>query len=53
MYLYISLGGESSIFENDDTTELSFEDNLKKLRQKNLNRIIIAHININSVRNKI
>ena len=46
------MGGESSIFENDDTTELSFEDNLKKLRQKNLNRIIIAHININSVRNK-
>ena len=48
----ISWGGESYIFENDDTTELSFEDNLKKLRQKNLNRIIIAHININSVRNK-
>ena len=33
--------------------EDSFKDTLKKLRVKNLNRVIISHININSHRNKI
>ena len=32
--------------------EDSFKDTLKKLRVKNLNRVIISQININSLRNK-
>ena len=34
---------------NDDTSDL---DILKNLRCKNLNRILIGHLNINSLRNK-
>ena len=33
--------------------EDNFKDTLKKLRIKNLNRVIISQININSIRNKI
>ena len=33
--------------------EDNFKDTLKKLRTKNLNRVIISQININSIRNKI
>ena len=33
--------------------EENFKDTLKKLRIKNLNRVIISQININSIRNKI
>ena len=33
--------------------EDNFKDTLKKLRIKNLNRVIISEININSIRNKI
>ena len=31
----------------------NFKDTLKKLKIKNLNRVIISQININSIRNKI
>ena len=33
--------------------KITFKDALKKLRIKNLNRVIISQININSIRNKI
>ena len=33
--------------------EYIFKDTLKKLRKKNLNRVIISQININSIKNKI
>ena len=35
---------------DDDTSDL---DILKDLRCKNLNRILIGHLNINSLRNKL
>ena len=34
------------------SVENNFKDTLKKLRRNNLNRVIISHININSIRNK-
>ena len=37
--------------KNNDLSMSSFE-NLKELRNKNVNRLIIGHININSIRNK-
>ena len=35
------------------SVEDSFKDTLKKLRIKNINRVIISQININSIKNKI
>ena len=35
------------------TVEDNFKDTLKKLRIKNLNRVIISQLNINSIKNKI
>ena len=35
------------------SVEDNFKDTLKKLRIKNLNRVIVSQININSIKNKI
>ena len=44
-----SISLNQSILNNDNTL---FGDKLKSLRIENLNRVIIAQININSIRNK-
>ena len=36
-----------------DITECDFVNNLKAIKLRNLHRLVIAHININSIRNKI
>ena len=41
------------VFITCQSVEDNFKDTLKKLRIKNLNRVIISQININSIRNKI
>ena len=44
---------ETSISYTQDLLETSFENQLKTIRLQNINRIIVAHLNINSIRNKI
>ena len=39
-------------FEINGFTNKAYEKNLRLIRQENLNRIILAHLNINSIRNK-
>ena len=39
--------------ENEANTEENNLSELKSIRNKNINRVIIAHLNINSIRNKI
>ena len=46
-----SVNGSVSI--TCQSLEDTFKDTLKKLRVKNLNKVIISQININSIRNKI
>ena len=46
-----NIGGLFSI--TCQSVEDNFKDKLKKLRIKNLNRVIISQISINSIRNKI
>ena len=38
--------------QNQNTTENTFSSVLKEIRLKNVYRLIIAHLNINSIRNK-
>ena len=49
--LAINITGSVSII--CQTAGDNFKDTMKKLRVKNLNRVIISQININSIRNKI
>ena len=51
--IYESINAKASNVENDDeSSEASSCAILKDLRLKNNNRIIFAHLNINSIRNK-
>ena len=49
----LSRNVNGSVSISCQSLEDNFNDTLKKLRIKNLNRVIISQININSIRNKI
>ena len=49
----LSKNVNGSVFYTFQSLEDKFKDTLNKLRTKNLNKIIISQININSIRNKI
>ena len=42
---------KGSVSQNEDIS-MSFKEVLASLRMENLNRVILAHLNINSIRNK-
>ena len=48
----LNISSSSSMIDNSTDKDTDFLTILGKLRLKNVNRIIFAHININSIRNK-
>ena len=49
----INIGGCNTSVLHDVNKESDCNDTLKSLRKDNLNKLIFAHLNINSIRNKL